>query len=100
MILCLIIELNECASNPCANNGTCMDLENGFLCQCASGWNGTFCTQSRIVRKREFIRLDPCQSSPCGSVGKCIATNQPQIPYYCQCPDGQNTMFKCANPSK
>ena len=44
--------------------------------------------------------IDPCQSSPCGPVGKCIATNQVQIPYYCQCPDGQNTMFKCADPSK
>jgi hypothetical protein len=44
--------------------------------------------------------LDPCQSSPCGPLGKCIGTNNAQIPYYCQCPDGQNTMFKCADPSK
>ena len=46
-----------------------------------------------------MIILDPCQSSPCGTLGKCIVTNQAQIPYYCHCPDGQNTMFKCADPS-
>ncbi|CAF3912434.1 unnamed protein product [Adineta steineri] len=82
-------ELDECASNPCANNGTCTDLENGFLCHCLPGWNGTLCTEAK----------NPCQSSPCGSLGKCIATNQAQIPYYCQCSDGQNTMFKCADPN-
>ncbi|CAF3854827.1 unnamed protein product [Rotaria sp. Silwood1] len=82
-------ELDECASYPCANNGTCTDLENGFLCHCLPEWNGTLCTEAR----------NPCQSSPCGPVGKCISTNHAQIPYYCQCPDGQNTMFKCADPN-
>ncbi|CAF1226026.1 unnamed protein product [Rotaria sordida] len=82
-------ELNECESHPCANNGTCIDLENGFLCHCLSEWNGTLCTEAK----------NPCQSSPCGTLGKCISTNHVQIPYYCQCPDGQNTMFKCADPN-
>ncbi|CAF3283116.1 unnamed protein product [Rotaria socialis] len=45
------------------------------------------------------IISDPCQSSPCGPTGKCIQTNQVQLPYYCQCPDGQNTVFKCADPN-
>ena len=40
-------ELGECLSNPCANNGTCTDLENGFLCHCLPGWNGTLCTEAR-----------------------------------------------------
>ncbi|CAF1610141.1 unnamed protein product, partial [Adineta ricciae] len=80
---------DECASNPCLNNGTCTDLENGFLCRCPPEWNGTVCAEPK----------NPCQSSPCGALGKCIVTNQPQIPYYCHCPDGQNTMFKCADPN-
>jgi hypothetical protein len=54
---------------------------------------------SLILQRYILLILDPCQSSPCGPLGKCIATNQAQIPYYCQCPDGQNTMFKCADPS-
>ncbi|UJR36701.1 hypothetical protein I4U23_029418 [Adineta vaga] len=80
-------KIDECASQPCANNGTCTDLENGFLCRCLPEWNGTLCTEP----------MNPCQSSPCGPAGKCVATNTPQIPYYCQCPDGQNTIFKCAD---
>ncbi|CAF1047784.1 unnamed protein product, partial [Rotaria sordida] len=82
-------ELDECASHPCANNGTCIDLENGFLCHCLHEWNGTLCTELK----------NPCQSSPCGPLGKCIQTNQVQLPYYCECPDGQNTVFKCADPN-
>ncbi|CAF4272198.1 unnamed protein product [Rotaria socialis] len=82
-------EVDECESQPCANNGTCTDLENGFLCHCLPEWNGTLCTEAK----------NPCQSSPCGPTGKCIATNHAQIPYYCQCSDGQNTMFKCADPN-
>ena len=43
--LFVLLELDECASYPCANNGTCVDLENGFLCHCLPEWNGTFCTE-------------------------------------------------------
>ena len=41
------LELDECLSNPCANNGTCTDLENGFLCYCLPEWNGTLCTEAK-----------------------------------------------------
>jgi hypothetical protein len=61
--------------------------------------NATFLLD-RHTRAAIVMLLDPCQSSPCGALGKCIPTNQAQIPYYCQCPDGQNTMFKCADPSR
>src|SRR5690606_21526552 len=27
-------EINECASNPCRNGGQCVDLLNGFQCNC------------------------------------------------------------------
>jgi hypothetical protein len=107
----VLLELDECASHPCMNNGTCTDLENGFFCTCLPEWNGTLCTELKsrcsFITKKEilmrvegiFMILDPCQSSPCGPLGKCIPTNQAQIPYYCRCPDGQNTMFKCPDPS-
>jgi cubilin len=42
-----LLELDECASHPCANNGTCTDLENGFLCHCLPEWNGTLCTEAK-----------------------------------------------------
>ncbi|XP_004605400.2 cubilin [Sorex araneus] len=35
--------INECASNPCLNGGTCVDGINGFSCECTPFWTGTFC---------------------------------------------------------
>lgn len=45
--LFVLLEIDECASSPCANNGTCTDLENGFLCHCLPEWNGNFCTETK-----------------------------------------------------
>ncbi|XP_053356969.1 fibulin-7 [Clarias gariepinus] len=36
-------EINECASSPCANGGSCTDEVNGFTCVCARGWAGHTC---------------------------------------------------------
>ena len=36
-------DIDECASNPCLNRGTCTDLVNGFNCSCAPGFQGTRC---------------------------------------------------------
>ncbi|XP_064169431.1 fibulin-7-like [Anguilla rostrata] len=35
--------INECASAPCLNGGTCADDVNRFLCTCARGWIGATC---------------------------------------------------------
>ena len=50
-------QLNEgnCFSNPCMNNGTCSDVNNEYVCDCISGFWGTFC-------ERE---IDECLSNPC-----------------------------------
>ena len=36
-------DIDDCASYPCKNNGTCIDRVNGFNCSCAAGFNGTRC---------------------------------------------------------
>ena len=36
-------DIDDCASHPCKNNGTCTDRVNGFNCSCAQGFNGTQC---------------------------------------------------------
>lgn len=36
-------DINECASIPCRNGGTCTDLINMFTCACSPGFTGTFC---------------------------------------------------------
>lgn len=38
------LNVNECLSNPCQNNGTCMDFTNGFTCQCPAGYTGQLMT--------------------------------------------------------
>ena len=41
--LIIISDLDECASNPCINNGTCSDHVNHYTCSCAAPFNGTNC---------------------------------------------------------
>ena len=40
-------DIDECASNPCVNGGTCTDQVNGYTCACAAGWQGTDCDQGK-----------------------------------------------------
>lgn len=39
----VLSDLNECASSPCAQGGTCVDLEDGFECLCPPQWEGKTC---------------------------------------------------------
>ena len=34
------IDINECLSNPCQNNGYCTDTVNGYQCGCFNGFKG------------------------------------------------------------
>ena len=33
------IDIDECATQPCLNEGTCQDGVNGFSCECADGYS-------------------------------------------------------------
>lgn len=37
-------DIDECATNPCQNGGTCADAVNAFVCTCASSYSGATCT--------------------------------------------------------
>ncbi|XP_078616504.1 sushi, von Willebrand factor type A, EGF and pentraxin domain-containing protein 1-like isoform X4 [Branchiostoma floridae x Branchiostoma japonicum] len=37
------LDVNECASNPCMNGGSCVDHINTFTCLCAPGYSGINC---------------------------------------------------------
>lgn len=34
------VDVDECASQPCLNEGRCQDLPNGFRCHCPDGYTG------------------------------------------------------------
>ena len=49
-------DIDECMSDPCQNNGTCMDHINAFTCDCTPGFEGLVCeTVSPTGNKSLFI---------------------------------------------
>ena len=37
------LDIDECASDPCQNGGTCVDKINRYNCECEDGYTGTNC---------------------------------------------------------
>ena len=42
-------DIDECFSEPCQNNATCVDLVDAFDCTCLVGYTGTVCETSKFV---------------------------------------------------
>ena len=38
-----IIDIDECASSPCKNGGTCIDGVDSYTCDCVPGFTGINC---------------------------------------------------------
>lgn len=53
-----VTDIDECASAPCQNGGTCIDLDNSFKCECPSAWEGNLCQFGMNFFKN--IQLIPC----------------------------------------
>ena len=43
----MIKDIDECASNPCQNNATCVDKVNAYQCRCLDGYVGRRCEVSK-----------------------------------------------------
>uniref|UniRef100_A0A3B4AQ58 Sushi, nidogen and EGF-like domain-containing protein 1 n=1 Tax=Periophthalmus magnuspinnatus TaxID=409849 RepID=A0A3B4AQ58_9GOBI len=69
------IDVNECASNPCQNGGTCEDLINSFVCQCLPGYTGIHCETD----------IDECKEKPCFNNAQCV---QGVGSFTCMCEPG------------
>jgi len=70
------LEFSFCHSDPCMMGSNCVDIDNGYLCQCLPGWTGQNCSQD----------VDECASSPCQNGGIC--TTPEFNSYLCDCADG------------
>src|SRR4051812_11985156 len=68
-------DINECASLPCQNGGTCTDGVNSFTCTCTAGFQGLLCATN----------VNECASNPCTNGGSCTdGTNS----FTCTCAGG------------
>lgn len=68
---------NDCESQPCLNDGTCIDEIGGFKCNCTdTGYSGTLCQNN----------IDECViDRPCLNGGICFDTYGA---YTCECGPG------------
>ncbi|XP_013065196.2 uncharacterized protein LOC106054038 isoform X1 [Biomphalaria glabrata] len=66
-------DINECTSGVCQNNGTCVNLNGDYTCQCPAAYSGKNCT----------IFKTACDSSPCLNNGTCRSTSLAS--YNCTC---------------
>ena len=59
-------QVPECASQPCFNDGTCVDVvinsTSTFRCECGGGFTGDTCE----------VDIDDCDPNPCFNGGLCI----------------------------
>uniref|UniRef100_A0A671W0Q0 Sushi, nidogen and EGF like domains 1 n=1 Tax=Sparus aurata TaxID=8175 RepID=A0A671W0Q0_SPAAU len=56
------INVDECASHPCQNGGTCEDQINSFICHCPPGYTGSQCETD----------IDECKDRPCLNNASCV----------------------------
>ena len=75
------VDIDDCASDPCQNGGTCTDKVNAFSCACASGYEGDTCETD----------IDECATSPTSPTSPCDANADCANnvgSYTCTCMDG------------
>uniref|UniRef100_A0A8C9YVE4 Protein eyes shut homolog n=1 Tax=Sander lucioperca TaxID=283035 RepID=A0A8C9YVE4_SANLU len=69
------IDTDECSSNPCQNQGNCVDRVNSYSCDCKIGFSGLNCEED----------INECTSSPCHNSAICQdLVNK----FHCICPPG------------
>ena len=47
-------DIDDCVSNPCKFNGTCIDEITDYTCDCVDGYRGKSCEESKY-NKEAFI---------------------------------------------
>ena len=82
------MNINDCASEPCMNSGTCLDGIGGFVCNCTEGITGRLCdVLCPPGHEGEFCEstIFYCSQSSCMNGGTCMENIGG---FRCHCPDG------------
>uniref|UniRef100_UPI00398F0D26 protein crumbs homolog 1-like n=1 Tax=Pristiophorus japonicus TaxID=55135 RepID=UPI00398F0D26 len=66
------VNIDECESGPCMNEGDCEDQIDGYQCHCIPGFTGVICQTD----------INECESSPCENGGTCEDVT---ADYMCHC---------------
>ena len=70
------VDIDDCATATCANNGTCIDGVAEYTCQCAPGFRGVICD----------VNNDECASAPCYNNATCHdSVNSVVLVIVCNC---------------
>ena len=48
------LDINECLSDPCLHNGTCVDSINSYPCDCVPGYNGSNCVKGKLKKRNDI----------------------------------------------
>ena len=44
----IFLDIDECASNPCENGGSCSDGIDSYTCDCLDGYDGADCENGKF----------------------------------------------------
>ena len=53
----VFVDIDECASSPCQNGGTCNDAVNSYTCQCVPGYTGSNCEIGKNLLSVSIISI-------------------------------------------
>ena len=54
-----ILDVDECAGQPCKNGGNCTDAVNDYSCDCIGGYTGKNCTGGKKLQYKYQLKLVP-----------------------------------------
>ena len=78
------INVDDCASSPCENDGVCTDGVDSFTCDCGEDTMGLRCQD------------DPCATTPCQHGGTCLVTRHAMPAWWPMCKPTSSNILRVA----